>query len=306
MCLSEYEHCVEAGITSKYLLRNLWNVTWELPLSLQVDFLNLTDIAPQEAVARIKDKPIVTLTILRGVSSSKQKSSTQDHIYDEIMYADQQLSQNLSQQEDFSQFMTAGLSQESFPSRHRQRLGQLSERDLLRHEIKKRGHDHAPNGVKETRHINYPTVSSNGTQVTLPGEKGSKDSGLSSGSSTSPEHHKDRARMVEGQAVVYPEDAPFDRIAKIRHSYRTEREMLKKFLKSQKKEPDIVVETGTVENSRRNCRIEGDYEVEVGVRMFRNILCGCEIETWRVLNQTNWWFGLQHVIVIYIKSPLLF
>ena len=273
-----------------------------LSLLLQVDYLNLTDIAPQEAVARIKDKPMVTLTILRGVvsSSSKQKSGTQDHIYDEIMYADQQLSQNLSQQEDFSQFMTTGLLQEPFPSKHRQRLGQLTERDLLRHEIKKRGHDHSPNGLKETRHINYPTVSSNGTQVTLPGEKGSKDSGLSSGSSTSPEHSKERGRMVEGQAVVYPEDAPFDRIAKIRHSYRTEREMLQKFLKSQKKEPDNVVETGTVENSRRNCRIEGEYEVEVGVRMFSNILCGSEAETCVVLNQTSQLFGLQYVITYYI------
>ncbi len=209
----------------------------------QVDFYNLDVIPPQEAVARIKDKQLVTLTILRGlVPPSKQK---EDHIYDEIMYADQ-LSQNLSQQEDFSQFMSTGILRENVPT------GPVSEQDKMRRRAR------SPSSSKEARLTN--TVPST---TTLPGEKGSKDSGLSSGSSNSPEHQKDKMRLLEGQGVQFPDDVPFERLANLRQSYRTEKEMVKNFLKTCKKESNNVVVEASEPDSRRNCRIEGEYEVEV-------------------------------------------
>lgn len=237
-----------------------------------MDFYNLTSILPQEAVARIKDKPVVTLTILRGLlppsntSSSPRKQGTLnlDHIYDEILYADQQLSQNLSQQDDgIPPFMTTGLIRDpSFASRRHR--AQIHEENSLHNKHVMHIRSTSPGVMeKEFNHRHHhlqPFPMTKGNHSTLPGEKGSKDSGLSSGSSDSPEH-KDRGFKGE-DGVVYPEDAPFERLTNLRQSYRTEREMLKNFLKTKKKEAAEQLEVEETD-SRRNCRIEGDYEVEV-------------------------------------------
>ena len=231
----------------------------------QVDFYNLTAIHPQEAVARIKDKTLVTLTILRGlVPPSKQGTHASDHIYDEILYADQQLSQNLSQQEDgFPQFMATGLLRDPSFASHRHRAAAMNEDDSLR--LHAQALNRRPSSplatVKEFQQQQHQMESTPMTtgQSTLPGEKGSKDSGLSSGSSNSPEHKDKGFKCQDG--VVYPEDAPFERLANLRQSYRTEREMVKNFLKTKKKEGTQLEVAET--DSKRNCRIEGEYEVEV-------------------------------------------
>jgi len=176
-----------------------------------VDYYNISAIPPQEAVARIKDKTMVTLTVLRGLVAPTRNP---DHIYDEILYADQMLSQ------PESQLATTGLLQDSLSRKTR---GQRSVEG-------------------------FHTA----------GEKGSKDSGLSSGSSSSPEHQKPRPVMDQG--VVYPPDAPLERISNIRKSYRTEREMARRFLKT--RQPRATDHVSREPDS--NCRIEGDYEVEVG------------------------------------------
>lgn len=232
-----------------------------------MDFYSLTAIHPQEAVARIKDKTLVTLTILRGLvppsKLHKQGTHISDHIYDEILYADQQqqLSQNLSQQEDgFPPFMTTGLIRDpSFASR-RHRMA-ITEDDSFRtpaHALLRRPSSPLET-VKEFQHHRMESGLPINGHTTLPGEKGSKDSGLSSGSSNSPEHKDKGFKCQDG--VVYPEDTPFERLANLRTSYRTEREMLKNFLKTRKKEgTELEVEET---DSKRNCRIEGEYEVEV-------------------------------------------
>ncbi len=199
------------------------------------------------------------MTILRGlVPPSKQK---EDHIYDEIMYADQQLSQNLSQQEDNSQFMPIGIFKENLPASQRPRAEQLSDQDMLRRKAR------SPCNTREPRSINAGPG-----HITHLGEKGSKDSGLSSGSSNSPEH---KMKLVEGQGVgaQFPDDMPFERLANLRQSYRTEREMVKNFLKTCKKEADSGVMEPSESDNRRNCRIEGEYEVEVRMCIVNRLVC---------------------------------
>ena len=55
---------------------------------VQVDLYDLCKINPKEAVARIKDKTVVTITVLRGDEYQRQNTSQkEEHIYDEILYA---------------------------------------------------------------------------------------------------------------------------------------------------------------------------------------------------------------------------
>lgn len=203
-----------------------------------MDFYSLTVIPPEEAVARIKDKPTVTLTVVRGLvppTAHKQNSAYSDHIYDEILYADQE---KLSHHDDGALLKESG---------HRHRLGANSSPSTRR-----KGsplgfqHQHQPVGAN---------------QNTLPVEKGSKDSGLSSGSSTSPDHKHRVTRCEESE--VYAEDARFGKPVSVWKSYKTERENLQNFLKTKKQNSEQLEAEETESRRRKTCRIEGEYEVEV-------------------------------------------
>ena len=212
-------------------------------------------MSTQEAVARIKDRAIVTLTIQRGGDPDMNTSTDQEHIYDEILYAD--LSQpQLSQDENFPPF--------SFYSPTAQRKN--------RHEDMPSRHPRMVRPVSPSNNLIYRATSQATTQThktTRSGEKGSKDSGLSSGSSGSPNpipKHQNRAmehQKMTTQAHCYGSSSNLDRNVGARHSYRTEREMLKTYLKSQKRSHQREPQPPS-SGKPRNYRIEGDYEVEVG------------------------------------------
>ena len=229
----------------------------------QVDNYDLWDMTPQESVARIKEKPVLTITVLRDVGHE----STQHHIYDEIIVTDLS-QQNLSQQDenvpptpppmDFGKFSPsaqpkllhngAALMSED-PSHRSQRLRPTS----------------------PAAQFTYKT--SNSGQ----GEHTSKDSGLSSGSSDSP--HQALRQTDPKPAVTRLTQAPtpgalrtaqnLDRDVKERPLYRTEREMVRTQLKNQRRNSPAPLEpiSSSHPTRSRNCRIVGEYELEVSVYM---------------------------------------
>ena len=143
---------------------------------LQVDHHDIAAIGAQEAVARIKEKTHVTLTVLRGVAYSPDDQ----HVYDEIFYSDSQLSQqSLSQQEDMSFNLTAprppkgGSKLVVEETAHHRQLTPSSSAGSG-------GGSQWPKPVHRVMQQTMPPTSG----VAM--EKGSRDSGLSSGSST---HH---------------------------------------------------------------------------------------------------------------------
>lgn len=128
---------------------------------------------PQEAVARIKEKTLVTLTVLRGVDCNKRSGERadrgiDDHVYDEILYTDFQLSQNLSQQDENTPINMASGGYPKSSSKGRVPMS--------------RGTSH--------HHLHTCKGRDKG---------GSKDSGLSSGSST---HHLNNE---EGRVPTFPD-----------------------------------------------------------------------------------------------------
>lgn len=203
-------------------------------------------------MSRIKDKIVLTLTILRGGSPRDQSPpnlTTEEHIYDEILYAD--LSQPLSQQDENFPLLPLFHMDTYSPSVPRKNRFPMHEDIQNRHRMHTRPMSPAANYV-------YRATSS----APSAGQKGSKDSGLSSGSSGSPppfarqpaKHHHKGMRHYPGSTQN------LDQEVMGRHSYRTEREMLKSYLKTQKKSQPTNQPTSS---KGRNCRIEGEYEVEV-------------------------------------------
>lgn len=138
-------------------------------------------------MARIKEKTLVTLTVHRGVAPQDQQ-----HLYDEILYSDSQLSQNLSQPDENMPLTPAytGVRPRGRPA-------------LLVEENQRSPHPQSPHPQSPHLQSPHPRLpSSSGHRGGKPVhrvvlqqppqgvEKGSKDSGLSSqGSSNHHNHH---------------------------------------------------------------------------------------------------------------------
>ena len=226
----------------------------------QVDNYDLCKISTQEAVARIKDQTAVVLTVLRGGSPPVEELGghyhcleEDEHIYDEILYTDLiQLSQPDENYPPLSMMshMRDEYSKESPSASRRNRVP-------MHFDLQNRRPSH-----------NRPTspAATYGFRTNpKAGEKSSKDSGLSSGSSGSP-HPLGRPPVSQKHPLGAPHltNSFLDRNTTARHSYRTEREMLKNYIKTQKKNAHLPAQEPREAPSKpRNCRIEGDYEVEV-------------------------------------------
>lgn len=210
-----------------------------------MDLYDLCKINPKEAVARIKDKTVVTITVLRGDEYQQQNiSQKEEHIYDEILYADlcPALSQSDENYPPAPVMASPGFSKDSLQKRRAPMQEDLQN---------KRPASPLAN------HIERATSSAQN------GEKGSKDSGLSSGSSGHGFSRHERAGESQ-KSVAHPNlGNALNRSVGARSSYRTEREMMRNFLKSQKRSGHTH-QLHTQSSKRRNYRIEGGYEVEVG------------------------------------------
>lgn len=257
-----------------------------------MDYYDLARIDPQEAVARIKDKPVVALTVLRGfpkpahLNRSKSDQEAQ-HIYDEIMYADA-----LSQQdENLPPVISAGVSalnarkhrlpmMEDPPNRsskaaHKRPVSPAgntffrtsSGPPAPKHQSHNRSHQsHRSN--HHHLHQQHPHQTRH-----LPGgeSKGSKDSGLSSGSSGTGgrHHHTLQHDVVVGQPQhVVGDMRAFERsIYEGRSNFRTEQDVARKYHfeegSSGRRASDSGSPAAAQLVARKNCRIEGEYEVEV-------------------------------------------
>ena len=232
----------------------------------QVDNHDLGKISNQEIVKRIKDGSVVTITVLRGggMEANSVPHLEEEHVYDEILYAD--LSQpTLSQQDENFPFMAQrdtsppAVRKNSFPlydSRPPRMVRPVSPGPTYLYRATTTVQASSPQSQKAKQS----------------GEKSSKDSGLSSGSSGSPnpfvrppakavdpKSHRNMVRLYPGSSQ------DLDRGVTARHSYRTEREMLRNFLKTQKRTVHTQQVEPTTSSRRKNCRIEGDYEVEVSI-----------------------------------------
>lgn len=209
-----------------------------------MDLYDLCKINPKEAVARIKDKTVVTITVLRGDEYQQQNTSQkEEHIYDEILYADlcPALSQSDENYPPAPVMASPGFSKDSLQKRRAPMQEDLQN---------KRPASPLAN------HIERATSSAQN------GEKGSKDSGLSSGSSGHGFSRHERAGESQ-KSVAHPNlGNALNRSVGARSSYRTEREMMRNFLKSQKRSGHTH-QLHTQSSKRRNYRIEGGYEVEV-------------------------------------------
>ena len=210
-----------------------------------MDLYDLCKINPKEAVARIKDKTVVTITVLRGDEYQQQNTSQkEEHIYDEILYADlcPALTGTDENYPPASVMASPGFSKDSLQKRRAPMQEDLQN---------KRPASPLAN------HIERATSSAQN------GEKGSKDSGLSSGSSGHGFSRHERAGESQ-KSVAHPNlGNALNRSVGGRSSYRTEREMMRNFLKSQKGS-GRTHQLHTQSSKRRNYRIEGGYEVEVG------------------------------------------
>lgn len=232
----------------------------------QVDNFDLWRMTPQESVARIKERTVITLTVLRETGNMAAAPNRQ-HIYDEIMYSDlsqQNLSQNALSQPGLLQH------DENHPPTpppiNFGKFGSASQQNLLDHEEPSHKPQKAMRPTSPAAHFVYRTSSSG------QGERTSKDSGLSSGSSDSPNPAPKQSdskpvpnlRLKQQQpAVTITQN--LDREIKARQSYRTEKEMMRTFLKSQRRNSPAPQEPvpSRPRIRSRNCRIVGEYEFEV-------------------------------------------
>ena len=236
----------------------------------------------------------MALTILRGfpkpthLNRSKSDQEAQ-HIYDEIMYADA-----LSQQdENLPPVISAGVSALNARAKHRipmmedapNRSSKAAHKRPVSpagntffrtssgppapkhqshnnrsHQSHRSHHHHQHHHPHQTRH--------------LPGgeSKGSKDSGLSSGSSGTGgrHHHALQHDIVVGQPPhVVGDMQAFERsIYEGRSNFRTEQDVARKYLFNNgssdgKRANDDGSTTAEQLVARKNCRIDGEYEVEV-------------------------------------------
>ena len=163
-------------------------------------------MAQPEAISKIKDNPHVILTVIRNnpmkKASKKQRRRVEDHVYEDILDSEEQNSQLLLQ-----------------PERFRERLGGYTDDELIPI------HRHRKMSEPRTSSRNLsPTYHSDSSRSNprLLSEKMSKDSGLSSGSSSASHHHFNRQVKSNGDLNL------LDQRSSSKHSYRSEREAMKK------------------------------------------------------------------------------
>lgn len=229
-------------------------------MSVQVDFHDLSTINPQEAVARIKEKTLVTITVQRGSNPHSNRQGVDpegdNHVYDEILYTDC-LSQNLSQ--GLSQGHSQGFD-ENLPGGGGGGGGMAFNHLPLKN---KPGKNHSEDKGQRLRlqqqlsssslqlqHVRDRTMG--GKQGKAPRERGSKDSGLSSGSSV----HQDDMDPSQGKHNL---GGPHGGEGPLLHRLcRTSSGGSGSYLPEQ-------------QVSSVHCRIEGDLEVEVSLLLVYEI-----------------------------------
>ena len=202
--------------------------------------------------------------MLRDIDPKASKHD--EHIYDEILYAD--LSQNLSQpnllQDENYLTTPPPMELRRCTSPHRKHSMPLLDEQCSR--------PHRPIRPMSST-ANYKISSTHGEQT-------SKDSGLSSGSSGSPNPAQKQAeRLAVRPSVPLPHPPAisaaqkFNRDIYNQQSYRTEQEMLRSFLKTQKRNSPAPQDPLSLSQSAQstNYRIEGEYEVEVSA-----CVCDCQ------------------------------
>lgn len=251
----------------------------------QVDNHDLCQLTPQESVARIKENTVVTITVLREMGANKL--NRQDpHIYDKVLYADlsqpnqTSLSQPLPGLSQPSTRLLCGLTQydenhpPTPPPLDFRKFGAAAKHNSLS--------DNEQSSHKPQKKLRSASPGTNFTCRTPPiisgqGERTSKDSGLSSGSSDSPNHThhtkqlepkpmmNDNTRLQMQATQDITQD--IDRDITARRSYRTGREMLRTILKDQRRNsPSPHDPASSKQHLRsRNRRIVGEYELEVCV-----------------------------------------
>ena len=255
----------------------------------QVDNHDLCRLSPQESVARIKEKSVLTLTVLREMGSNKHhKSDIPPHIYDEIdlFYSDQgnQLSQHALSQPlpglsfqgpDIPSAVLSQFDENHPPTPPPMDFGKYS--PSAQQKLQLQRNLDVQSGQRLQRNLRSVSPAAHVAHRTPPsygmGERTSKDSGLSSGSSDSP---NSAGKQLEARPPPTSARLPssglgqvptldLNRDVNVRKSYRTEQEMVRKFIKDRRRNspaPQSLVASNQPTQSR-NCRIAGDYELEV-------------------------------------------
>lgn len=208
-----------------------------------MDNIPLSQLAQPEAISKIKDNPQVTLTIIRSnpMKQSSPKShrhhhrrSVENHVYEDIPNTDEQL---ILQQEKF-----------------RERLGGSVEDEL------KKSFDPQARHLSPPVSHHYP-VDKAGNRLLM--EKMSKDSGLSSGSSSVPGpsvHHFNKQTVMKNGLEEESAEGLHHHGSK--HSYRSEREAMKKNMH----ERDIMESD---QSPTHFSALRQDYEIEVSIYMYQ-------------------------------------
>jgi len=214
----------------------------------------LASINPQEAVARIKQKSLVNITVLRGSNPRSRVRSLDfdvddSHVYEEILYSDcnQSLSQGgasqghsqvfLSQDDNGGGSVTSGShfsSSRNKPAKMEDRSQRLQNQQQL------------SSSSLQLSYGRERTVG--GKPAKNPRERGSKDSGLSSGSSG----HQDDADPSQGRHGFVGNPHAGENSMQHNRICRTSSGGSGSY------HPEHCV-------SNIHCRVEGDYEVEVSL-----------------------------------------
>ncbi len=211
--------------------------------NIQVDNIPLSQLAQSEAITKIKDNPYVILTVIRTNPMKKalktSRRSIQDHVYEDIVNSEDPTDpQVLLQAEKFRERLN-GYNCEEEPSNSHNLHRRTSDSRLFN-----------PRHLSPPVQLDQPIRSSVSTSRLLT-DKMSKDSGLSSGGSSSASHHHFNRQMISSAEHIGMEQHGAGR-----HSYRSEREAMKKNMP----ERDIVE---PVESQPRPQNCYEDYEIEV-------------------------------------------
>lgn len=210
---------------------------------------------------RIKSNPEVILTVTREQKAPRQHQSTSEHIYEDILYSDiPQLSQDIVQLDLVSDLTVPGEASDSYSR----------EMELLKR-FKKKPQDFQParsEAIDPSRLVPPPRQKHHSEKLSKSSkspkhlsERISADSGLSSGTSGSPTGNK---HHLQPPPVV---SLALDRHINGRHSYRTEREIMKRFHHDMRRR-NYNDPTASSQHSRpRKTSIDGDYEVEVSTNV---------------------------------------
>lgn len=207
---------------------------------------------PKEAVARIKERTLVALTIIRGLEPFPHKGQSDDHVYDEI-YSDRQLGQN--HLDENTPINSDSTMSSGFPL-PKTKTGKVPP-------IDQNQRSHAPKLLQPLSplpvravHRDKPLLCKT-SKYPRALEGGSKDSGLSSGSST----HQENEDPHLGRHMFAPSSPVGD--SPRHHFHRTG-------------SGSSVGPISQRPTSNSHCHIEGEYEVEVSLNLLAlGLSCCC-------------------------------